>query len=64
VTASEFVLTFVKQYRNPTTREINTHWKRAGRSFTADNTLVKLVKEKHLKRTPLVGERGSKYSLA
>lgn len=64
ITGDQFVLDFVKQRRNPTTREINVAWKREGRGHTADNTLVKLVKEKKLKRKPLVGERGSRYSFA
>jgi len=64
MTAADFVLALVKQQTKPTTREINTHWKGAGRPFTADVPLGKLVKEKKLKRTPLVGERGSRYSVA
>jgi hypothetical protein len=64
MTAEQFVLSFVKQQRKPTSREINVHWKSEGRPFTADNTLGKLVREKKLKRTPLVGERGSRYSQA
>jgi hypothetical protein len=63
MTAADFVLAFVKQHKKPTTREINAHWKSAGRGFTADVTLGKLVKDKKLKRSPLVGERGSRYSL-
>jgi hypothetical protein len=63
-TGDEFVLDFVRQRRSPTTKEINTAWKGQGRGHTADNTLVKLVKQRQLKRTPLVGERGSRYSIA
>lgn len=64
MTAADFIVAFVKQHKQPTTREINAHWKGEGRPFTADVPLGKLVKEKKLKRTPLVGERGSRYSLA
>jgi hypothetical protein len=64
MTAEEFVLAFVKQRRNPMTRDVNAAWKEAGRPFTADIALSSLVKKKKLKRTPLVGERGSRYSLA
>jgi hypothetical protein len=64
MTAADFILSFVKQQKKPTTREINARWKSEGRPFTADVTLGKLVKEKKLKRTPLVGERGSRYSVA
>lgn len=63
-TAEELVLAFLKRHPNAITREVNAAWKEAGRSFTADVTLGKLVKERKLKRTPLVGERGSRYVLA
>lgn len=62
-TADDFILSFVKASGSPTTREINAHWKGAGRGHTADNTLVKLVKNKRLKRTSLEGERGCKYEI-
>jgi hypothetical protein len=62
-TAEEFVLSFVKANRSPTTREINQHWKSEGRGHTADNTLVKLVKTKQLKRIPLKEGRGSTYEI-
>jgi hypothetical protein len=62
--ADQFVLAFVKTKKNPTTKQVNQHWKKQGRSHTADNTLTKLVKEKKLKRTPIVGGRGSQYSVA
>jgi hypothetical protein len=45
-------------------REIEKHWTSEGRAVSAANLLSKLVKEKKLKRTPLKGERGSRYSLA
>ena len=64
ITAADFVLAFVKQHRNPTTRDVNVHWKTAGRPFTADVTLGKLVKDKKLKRAPLIGERGSRYTVS
>ena len=64
MTAEQFVLSFVKQKKKPISREINASWKAKGRPFTADNTLGKLVRDKKLKRTPLVGERGSRYTVA
>ena len=64
MTAADFVLAFVQQQKKPTTREVNAHWKGAGRPFTADVTLGKLVRDRKLKRTSLVGERGSRYSLS
>ena len=63
MTAEEMVLAFVKERRNPTGREINQHWKAAGRPWTADVTLGKLVKARKLRRIPLEGERGSRYSV-
>jgi len=63
VSGDELVLAFVKAKKNPTTKQINQHWKSRGRKYSADNTLTKLVKEKKLKRTPVVGGRGSQYSV-
>ena len=62
-TAEEMVLSFVRQHRNPTSREINAHWKSQGRPWSADVTVGKLVRDKKLKRTPLEGQRGSRYAL-
>jgi hypothetical protein len=65
VSGDASVLAFVKENRNPTTQEINKHWKQEGRGATADNTLSILTKQKKLKRTPLGnGIRGSRYSIA
>jgi hypothetical protein len=62
--ADQFVLAFITAKKSPTTKQINQHWKSQGRAYSADNTLTKLVKEKKLKRTPIVDGRGSQYSLA
>lgn len=65
LSAEESILAFVKENKNPTTRDVNQHFKAEGRSSTADNALTKLVKDKRLKRIPLgKGIRGSHYSLA
>jgi len=65
LTANEFVLEFVKAKKNPTSQEINAHWKAAGRKGMADNNLSLLTKAKKLKRVPLgAGIRGSRYSIA
>lgn len=64
VSSAESVLAFVKERKNPTTQEIKKHWTTEGRKGTADNALTLLVKGKKLKRTPLEGQRGSRYSLA
>lgn len=63
VTGEQSVLSFVKSERNPTSREIEEHWKSEGRGGPAAIMLSKLVKEDKLKRTPLEGQRGSRYSL-
>jgi hypothetical protein len=53
----------VKSKSNPVGREIEKHWKSEGRAGVAANLISKLVKAKRLKRMPLKGERGSRYSL-
>lgn len=63
-TAERAILSFVKRKGTPTTAEINTAWKRAGRGGTADTTLTKLVKDGKLKRENIKGAKGSRYSLA
>ena len=63
MSADESILGFVKLKKNPTSAEINQHIKSEGRSSSANNALGKLVKEKRLKRTPIEGQRGSRYSL-
>ena len=65
VSGNDLILSFVKERKNPTTKEINGHWVSEGRSGKADNTLTLLAKAGRLKRKPLGGgERGSRYSLA
>jgi len=64
VSGEQSILAFVKSKSSPVGREIEKHWASEGRAVTAANLLSKLVKEKRLKRTPLKGERGSRYSLA
>ena len=58
------ILAFVKSKSNPKGGEIEAHWKAEGRKGRAINLTSKLVKDKKLKRLPLKGERGSRYSLA
>jgi hypothetical protein len=60
----EAVLSFVRQHKNPSTSEIQAHWKSVGRASSADNSLSKLVKDKKLKREPNKTGRGSRYVLA
>ena len=63
MSAEASILAFVKQHKNPTTQEIKKLWASEGRGGSADNTLSLMVKQKKLKRTPLAGMRGSRYSL-
>ncbi len=63
-TGEQSVLAFVKKHENPTTQDINAHWKREKRGGKADNTLTKLVSKKQLKRVDDPKVRGSRYVLA
>ncbi len=63
-TGDESVLAFIKSNKSPTTKEIKAHWASEGRGGTADNVLSKLFREKKIKRLPLPGERGSRYTVA
>src|SRR5262249_3947845 len=63
VTANDLVVGFVKEHKNPTSREIAQHWRSQGRAVGLHNTLSQLVKAKKLKRTKLEKGRGSHYSL-
>jgi hypothetical protein len=62
-TGDDSVLAFIKEHRSPTTKEIKAHWASEGRGGTADNVLSKLYREKKIKRLPLPGERGSRYTV-
>ena len=57
------ILSFIKSNRNPSTQDVNKHWRGEGRGGSADNTLSKLVREKRLKRTSIEGQRGSTYAV-
>jgi hypothetical protein len=64
-TANEFVMGLIQEKKNPTSSDINTAWKAAGRKWSADITLSQLTKAKKLTRTPLgKGIRGSRYTIA
>lgn len=65
MTANEFVLAFIQEKKDPTTQQINEHWKAANRSGVADNALSILTRAKKIKRIPLgEGQRGSRYTIA
>jgi hypothetical protein len=64
VSGEASILAFIKSKGSPVGREIESKWKSEGRKGRAINAVSKLVRDKKLKRTPLKGERGSRYSLA
>lgn len=63
-TGEQTVIEFIRSAGQPTTAQINEHWRKQGRAGKADNTLGRLVTEGKLKRTNRPGERGSYYNLA
>ncbi len=62
VSGEQSVIDFVKRRNGATTSEIQANWRSQGRGGNADNSISKLVKEKRLRRIPLVGQRGSRYT--
>jgi len=64
MSGNESILKFVREHRNPTTKDIKTHWDSEDRGGKVDNALSKLVKDGVLNRNPIPGERGSRYSIA
>ena len=64
VSGEESVLTFVKHAGQPNAHEINAHWSKEGRSGTADNTILKLIRAGKLLRVVVTGERGGQYTIA
>ena len=56
------VVNFVKSKGSATTKQINEHWTKEGRSGRADNAITKLIKDKKLKRQNIKGARGSRYT--
>ena len=62
-TAEQLILNFVKEEQNPTTQEIKKLWAKEGRKGKVDNALTRLIQARKLKRTPIVGGRGSRYSI-
>ena len=62
-TADQMILAMAGQKNGATTQEIKAKWKAEGRGGTADNAISKLVKDRKLKRTPLEGQRGSRFTV-
>lgn len=65
MTGDESIQAFVRKQGNPTSQDVERHWKSEGRGGAAANSLTRMVQQKKLKRTPLgKGIRGSRYSPA
>lgn len=62
-TGEESILAFVG-YKDRTNADLREHWESTGRKGGPDNALGRLVAQKKLRRTKLVGQRGSRYALA
>jgi hypothetical protein len=60
-TGEESVLNFVRDKGNPTTAEINDHWKSEGRPGVANPTVARLLKRGLLLRENDPAVRGSRY---
>ena len=63
-TGIDSVLDFIRQHDNPTTAQINAHWRAQGRKGTANVTLLKLLKDGLIRREEDPTIRGSRYRLA
>jgi hypothetical protein len=63
-TGIDSVLEFIRQNANPTTAEINAHWRAEGRKGTSNVTLLKLLKDRVIRREEDPSVRGSRYRLA
>ncbi|HEY7118077.1 MAG TPA: hypothetical protein VH475_15925 [Tepidisphaeraceae bacterium] len=62
-TAIDSVLHFIRDRGNPSTAEINSHWREEGRKGTVNVTLLKLLKERRILRQSDASVRGSRYVL-
>jgi hypothetical protein len=62
-TGEESVLTFVREHGNPSTAEINDHWRGEGRPGVANPTVARLLKRGALRRENDPTVRGSRYRI-
>ena len=62
-TGVDSVLDFIRRHGDPTTADINAHWRNEGRRATANVTLLKLLKAGIIRREVDHGIRGSRYCL-
>ena len=64
VTGDDMILSMARQRGGVRTQDVKKRWADEGRGGTADNSLSRLVKVGRLKRIPIEGERGSRYTAA
>jgi hypothetical protein len=60
-TALESILDFIREKGDPSTAEINAHWRAEGRKGTVNVTLLKLLKQGMVYRKEDPSVRGSRY---
>jgi len=63
-TADKSVLEFIRRQGEPSTAEINAHWRAEGRLGTSNVTLLRLLKSGQVRRVEDPSVRGSRYVLA
>jgi hypothetical protein len=64
LTGVDSVLDFIRRQVDPSTAEINAHWRNEGRKGTANVTLLKLLKDGMIRREADPTIRGSRYRAA
>jgi hypothetical protein len=64
LTGERSVLQFIARHQNPTTAEINHHWRSEGRRGVANVILLKLLKQGLIHRQMDATIRGSRYLIA
>jgi len=62
-TAVNSVLDFIRNHANPSTAEINAHWRTEGRKGTVNVTLLKLLQQGLIRRVKDDSVRGSRYEI-
>ena len=60
-TALDSILEFIREKGDPSTAEINAHWRAEGRKGTVNVTLLKLLKQGIIYRKEDPSVRGSRY---